>query len=47
MQVLRNVAPFAGAWIEMSNWCRSVQTCRVAPFAGAWIEMIGLVWLTV
>ena len=33
------VAPFAGAWIEMSG----VETClfhkKVAPFAGAWIEI--------
>ena len=36
---LVNVAPFAGAWIEMvlSN---PVQLCTmVAPFAGAWIEI--------
>ena len=34
-----DVAPFAGAWMEMSRACGT--TCRldVAPFAGAWIEM--------
>ena len=32
------VAPFAGAWIEITiNWGATV---NVAPFAGAWIEML-------
>ena len=35
------VAPFAGAWIEISSAaaCNFMQT--VAPFAGAWIEIVG------
>ena len=35
-----NVAPFAGAWIEISFSVRTA-TCAVlvAPFAGAWIEI--------
>ena len=34
------VAPFAGAWIEMSMHSdMNGGLNRVAPFAGAWIEM--------
>jgi len=35
----RLVAPFTGAWIEMSTpaSCRAAST--VAPFTGAWIEI--------
>ena len=33
------VAPFAGAWIEMPVVLRSKGTAAVAPFAGAWIEI--------
>ena len=34
------VAPFAGAWIEISNIVRLFEdTVYVAPFAGAWIEI--------
>ena len=34
-----NVAPFAGAWIEISSSTVSAWRAPVAPFAGAWIEM--------
>ena len=33
------VAPFAGAWIEMPWSCRPCAARPVAPFAGAWIEI--------
>ena len=33
------VAPFAGAWIEISLLNGKVNQSDVAPFAGAWIEM--------
>ena len=33
------VAPFAGAWIEISVAVTSVTFLSVAPFAGAWIEI--------
>ena len=36
------VAPFAGAWIEISFLPRAVQAVGVAPFAGAWIEILCL-----
>ena len=33
------VAPFTGAWIEITSmWCR-ILTRSVAPFTGAWIEI--------
>ena len=39
MDGIYDVAPFAGAWIEISS-ARRLRACRrVAPFAGAWIEM--------
>ncbi|SPF49125.1 conserved hypothetical protein [Candidatus Desulfosporosinus infrequens] len=34
-----NVAPYAGAWIEMIISILSNQTKHVAPYAGAWIEI--------
>ena len=34
------VAPFAGAWIEISRKIRNTARSRVAPFAGAWIEIL-------
>ena len=34
------VAPFAGAWIEMSDVSWNPLSLYVAPFAGAWIEII-------
>ena len=36
---LAEVAPFAGAWIEMENKIIYGQSAIVAPFAGAWIEI--------
>ena len=35
----RAVAPFAGAWIEITWSLRMASMSEVAPFAGAWIEM--------
>ena len=34
------VAPFAGAWIEMCKRCLTLLLWCVAPFAGAWIEIL-------
>ena len=36
------VAPFAGAWIEITMRTVLPNRTLVAPFAGAWIEIIGL-----
>ena len=37
----RLVAPFAGAWIEISYAHKNPHLpTRVAPFAGAWIEIV-------
>ena len=33
------VAPFAGAWIEITLKDYNVENGTVAPFAGAWIEI--------
>ena len=33
------VAPFAGAWIEIHKGANSERLSKVAPFAGAWIEI--------
>jgi len=33
------VAPFTGAWIEMSSGSPMPEGPTVAPFTGAWIEM--------
>ena len=33
------VAPFAGAWIEISHLSLDLSQSSVAPFAGAWIEI--------
>ena len=33
------VAPFAGAWIEISAVSYALEISLVAPFAGAWIEI--------
>ena len=37
--VVLNVAPFAGAWIEMPRQIQRQKAIQVAPFAGAWIEI--------
>ena len=34
-----NVAPFVGAWIEISTGVRKESSPGVAPFVGAWIEI--------
>ena len=34
------VAPFAGAWIEIAVGGDWADTFKVAPFAGAWIEIL-------
>ncbi len=34
-----NVAPRAGAWIEISDGVKKIFTVEVAPRAGAWIEI--------
>ena len=37
---IKNVAPFAGAWIEIRDFAKRYRNHRVAPFAGAWIEIL-------
>ena len=37
---LLEVAPFAGAWIEIGLKQKPPQRRDVAPFAGAWIEIL-------
>ena len=44
IKMLFYVAPFAGAWIEISHGNLSSFAISVAPFAGAWIE-IYLHWM--
>ena len=34
-----DVAPFVGAWIEISRKCITAYLPIVAPFVGAWIEI--------
>ena len=34
------VAPYAGAWIEISGVNSGTSSIRVAPYAGAWIEIL-------
>ena len=34
------VAPFTGAWIEISDKSSTDNASKVAPFTGAWIEII-------
>ena len=36
---LAEVAPLAGAWIEISEQIADLNEYSVAPLAGAWIEM--------
>ncbi len=33
------VAPYAGAWIEIDGYGRAWCVTIVAPYAGAWIEI--------
>ncbi len=37
------VAPFTGAWIEITAFVRAVSADLVAPFTGAWIEILSVV----
>ncbi len=37
---MADVAPFAGAWIEIRETLSARDLMNVAPFAGAWIEML-------
>ena len=39
MEQKKNVAPLAGAWIEITIEMRPLGTDKVAPLAGAWIEI--------
>ena len=39
-RAFKDVAPFAGAWIEIRQDVDSFVWTTVAPFAGAWIEML-------
>ena len=36
-----NVAPLAGAWIEITVKRALIKSLNVAPLAGAWIEILG------
>ena len=38
--LLRDVAPFTGAWIEITPGSRTTWAAHVAPFTGAWIEIL-------
>ena len=40
VNIAHRVAPFAGAWIEITKSVVIRHMVRVAPFAGAWIEII-------
>ena len=40
LEELARVAPFAGAWIEITTLSGVDLNSFVAPFAGAWIEMV-------
>ena len=39
VELPKKVAPFAGAWIEISLIYYILESKKVAPFAGAWIEI--------
>ena len=43
MEKISEVAPFAGAWIEIQPMKGKSDADIVAPFAGAWIEILFLV----
>ena len=40
VHLYENVAPFAGAWIEILSDFKDGTVFDVAPFAGAWIEIV-------
>ena len=35
-----NVAPLAGAWVEIRRGSRCIRSAMVAPLAGAWVEIV-------
>ena len=39
MQEIAEVAPLAGAWIEIAAYNDALRKMPVAPLAGAWIEI--------
>ena len=39
MRICTGVAPFTGAWIEISQGSGTALRPRVAPFTGAWIDI--------
>ena len=44
MEQYTDVAPLAGAWIEIVMRPVDVSATAVAPLAGAWIEILYLIW---
>ena len=38
--VLKNVAPYTGAWIEIKIFSSIWEGIKVAPYTGAWIEIV-------
>ena len=36
---VKHVAPYVGAWIEISTHTHNVRRVTVAPYVGAWIEI--------
>ena len=45
--IMRLVAPYAGAWIEMLLEKNDIYYKHVAPYAGAWIEILPLTEKTI
>ena len=43
LEEIADVAPYAGAWIEMLYSCLPAVISAVAPYAGAWIEILPVV----
>ena len=39
LKTAKGVAPYTGAWIEISCSAVSPKIIRVAPYTGAWIEI--------
>ena len=42
--LITEVAPYTGAWIEIGLVAYAMRSAGVAPYTGAWIEML-LKWL--
>ena len=38
-EIWEDVAPLAGAWIEILGYAEALANRKVAPLAGAWIEI--------